>query len=95
MLPSALLADLQAAFPPERFYTDPADCYAYAYDNSRKIFPPDAVLFPANAQEVQHAILQCNRYKIPLIPRGRGTGTAGGSLPEIGGIALSSPNLAC
>jgi D-lactate dehydrogenase len=89
MLPSALLADLQAAFPPERFYTDPADCYAYAYDNSRKIFPPDAVLFPANAQEVQHAILQCNRYKIPLIPRGRGTGTAGGSLPEIGGIALS------
>lgn len=89
MLPSALRTDLQAAFPPERFYTDPADCYAYAYDNSRKIFPPDAVLFPTNAQEVQHAILQCNRYKIPLIPRGRGTGTAGGSLPEIGGIALS------
>lgn len=89
MLPPAFLADLQAAFPPERFYTDPVDCYAYAYDNSRKIFPPDAVLFPVDTQEVQYAVQLCNRYKTPLIPRGRGTGTAGGSLPEIGGIALS------
>lgn len=89
MLPPALLAGLQASFPSERIYTDPADCYAYAYDNSRKIFPPDAVLFPVSTQEVQHAVRLCNQYKTPLIPRGRGTGTAGGSLPEVGGIALS------
>ena len=89
MLPPALLTGLQASFPSERIYTDPADCYAYAYDNSRKIFPPDAVLFPVNTQEVQHVVRLCNQYKTPLIPRGRGTGTAGGSLPEVGGIALS------
>lgn len=89
MLPANLLADLQGAFPPNRFYTDPVDCYTYAYDNSRKIFPPDAVLFPLTTQEVQHIVSLCNQYRIPLIPRGRGTGTAGGSLPEFGGIALS------
>ncbi len=89
MLPSNLLVDLQNAFSPDRFYTDPVDCYAYAYDNSRKIFPPDAVLFPLTADEIQHVVLLCNQYKVPLIPRGRGTGTAGGSLPEFGGIVLS------
>jgi len=89
MLPAGLLLDLQKTFPPDRFYTDPIDCYSYAYDNSRKIFPPDAVLFPLTAQEIQQIVLLCNRYKIPLVPRGRGTGTAGGSLPERGGIALS------
>ncbi len=89
MLPTNLLVDLHNTYPPDRFYTDPVDCYSYAYDNSRKIFPPDAVLFPLTATEIQHVILLCNQYKIPLIPRGRGTGTAGGSLPEQGGIVLS------
>lgn len=89
MLPASLLADLQRTFSSDRFYTDPVDCYAYAYDNSRKIFPPDAVLFPLTPEEVQRIVLLCNQYQVPLIPRGRGTGTAGGSLPELGGIALS------
>ncbi|WP_295627745.1 FAD-linked oxidase C-terminal domain-containing protein [uncultured Nitrosomonas sp.] len=89
MLPANLVAKLQRAFPSDRFYTDPADCYSYAYDNSRKIFPPDAVLFPLTTKEVCHIVSLCNQYHVPLIPRGRGTGTAGGSLPEFGGIALS------
>ncbi|MDV6346160.1 FAD-linked oxidase C-terminal domain-containing protein [Nitrosomonas sp. Is35] len=89
MLPENLLVELHATFPPDRFYTDPVDCYAYAYDNSRKIFPPDAVLFPLTTAEVKNIVTLCNRYRVPLIPRGRGTGTAGGSLPELGGIALS------
>ncbi len=89
MLPVNLLTELRNAFPPDRLYTDPVDCYSYAYDNSRKIFPPDAVLFPLTTNEVQHIVALCNQYHIPLIPRGRGTGTAGGSLPEMGGIALS------
>lgn len=89
MLSAKLIAALQDIFPPERFHRDPIDCYAYAYDNSRKIFPPDAVVFPLTSKEIQHTIILCNHYQVPLIPRGRGTGTAGGSLPEQGGIALS------
>ncbi len=89
MLPVDLVADLSAVFPADRFYTDPVDCYTYAYDNSRKIFPPDAVLFPHTVEEVQRIVILCNQYGTALIPRGRGTGTAGGSLAEQGGIALS------
>lgn len=89
MLLANLLTELQRTFPPDRFYTDPVDCYSYAYDNSRKIFPPDAVLFPLTTEEVRQIVSLCNEYHVPLIPRGRGTGTAGGSLPEFGGIALS------
>lgn len=89
MLPADLRKQLDRIFPPERFFTDPVDCYAYAYDNSRKIFPPDAVVFPLSAEEIQQTVQLCNKFQVPIIPRGRGTGTAGGSLPEFGGIALS------
>ncbi|MBX3639543.1 MAG: FAD-binding protein [Nitrosomonas sp.] len=89
MLSTDLHTALQNIFPPEQLYTDPVDCYAYAYDNSKKIFPPQAVVFPLNAEEIQAVVSLCNLHKIPLVPRGRGTGTSGGSLPEQGGIVLS------
>jgi D-lactate dehydrogenase len=89
MIASRFLAELSNVLPPGRILTDPVDCYAYAYDNSRKIFPPEAVAFPINAEEVKAIVLICNEHNVPLTPRGRGTGTSGGSLPERGGVALS------
>lgn len=89
MLPSSLLASLQSLFGADRLLTDPVDCYAYAYDNSRNFKPPLAVVFPTTAVEVQAVVKLCCEYKMPVVPRGGGTGTAGGSVPEQGGIALS------
>jgi D-lactate dehydrogenase (quinone) len=89
MLPASLLTALQMQFPPDRLFTDPVDCYAYAYDNSRNFRPPQAVVFALSAEDVQSAVRLCNQHQIPLVPRGRGTGTAGGSVPEQGGVALS------
>lgn len=89
MLPQPLLAALTALLPADRLFTDPVDCYAYAYDNSKRFHPPAAVVFPLTADEVQAIVALCNEYQVPLTPRGRGTGTAGGSTPEQGGIALS------
>ena len=51
--------------------------------------PPDAVVFPLDSNEIRSLILLCNEYDVPVTPRGRGTGTAGGSIPERGGVALS------
>lgn len=84
-----LISSLQSLFPPDRIFTDPVDCYAYSYDNSRNFRPPIAVVFPLTAEEVQAVVRLCNEHKIPVVPRGRGTGTAGGSVPEQGGVALS------
>ncbi len=89
MLPVELVSALSAMLPPDRFYTDPVDCYAYAYDNSRKIYPPQAVVFPLDTDEVHTIVTLCNRHKTPLVPRGRGTGTSGGCLAVQGGIAIS------
>src|SRR5688572_32723870 len=89
MLEAGFAARLGCLLPSDRFFTDPVDCYAYAYDNTRKIFPPDAVVFPVTALEVQAIVRLCNKYATPLTPRGRGTGTSGGSLPEQGGVVLS------
>jgi D-lactate dehydrogenase len=80
---------LTQLMPKDRVYTDPVDCYAYAYDNSRNYHAPIAVVFPLNVEEVQSVIKLCNLHKVPVVPRGRGTGTAGGSVPEAGGVALS------
>lgn len=89
MLSVDFVTQLRNLLPSDRLLTDPVDCYAYAYDNSRKIFPPAAVAFPVTAMEVQSIVTLCNDHGIPLTPRGRGTGTSGGSLPERGGVALS------
>ena len=82
------LAKLSKLLPQDRVYTDPVDCYAYAYDNSRNYHSPIAVVFPLTIEEVQAVVKLCNQYQIPVVPRGRGTGTAGGSVPESGGVAL-------
>lgn len=83
------LAALSGVFPQDRLLSDPVDCYAYAYDNSRIFHQPIAVVFPLTAEEVQTVIRFANRFKVPVVPRGRGTGTAGGSVPEAGGVVLS------
>ena len=89
MAATDFLAKLAQLLPKDRLYTDPVDCYAYAYDNSRIFHSPLAVAFPIHAEEVQAVIRLCNAENVPVVPRGRGTGTAGGSVPEVGGVALS------
>ncbi len=89
MLPTDFISALSTLLPVECLLTDPVECYSYAYDNSRKIFPPDAVVFPRSSDEIQSIIKLCNQFKIPITPRGRGTGTAGGCLAEQGGVSLS------
>jgi D-lactate dehydrogenase len=89
MLSTDFVTQLRSLIPANRIFTDPVDCFAYAYDNSRRYFPPEAVVFPITDLEVQAILSLCNEYHVPATPRGRGTGTAGGSLPEQGGIALS------
>ena len=79
MLPPVFLAKLKSLLPPDGLLTDPVDCYAYAYDNSRKIFPPEAVAFATDEKQVQQIVWLCVEHDVPLIARGRGTGTAGGA----------------
>jgi D-lactate dehydrogenase len=69
--------------------TEPADCWAYGYDNSKRHALPEAVAFPTRHGEVAAIVRLCNEYRVPLTPRGRGTGTTGAVVPLEGGLTMS------
>lgn len=83
------ITDLTAILPADRLLTNPADCFAYSFDNSRKYQPPQAVAFPLSTEEVAAIMRCCAQHQVPVTPRGRGTGTAGGSIPVAGGLLMS------
>ena len=66
----------------------------YAHDETEDLyFFPDVVIKPANAEEISAILKICNQYKIPVTPRGAGTGLSGGALPHLGGVLLSMERL--
>ncbi|BDB65342.1 glycolate oxidase subunit GlcD [Helicobacter cinaedi] len=73
----------------ENCYDDKAHLVAYCYDATRERYEPDAVVFPRNEQDVSAVLAYCNDQKIPVIPRGAGSGFTGGALPVKGGIILA------
>lgn len=88
-LPDRALRTLAAIVGPDRLLTDPADCLPYGYDNSRRQSQPDAVAFPDTHEQVRDIVRLCNEAGIFLVPRGRGTGTTGATVPVRGGLVLS------
>ena len=53
----------------------------------------DAVVIPSTADEVAEVMKWCYQHNVPLIPRGGGTGYAGGAVPISGGVVLSLERL--
>jgi glycolate oxidase subunit GlcD len=49
----------------------------------------DAVVLPRSTAEVERAVSWCYEHEVPIVPRGGGTGFAGGSVPVDGGVVLS------
>jgi D-lactate dehydrogenase len=88
-LPPETLRALASALGEGGLLTDPADCWPYGYDNSRRQALPQAVGFVTEPSQVATVVALCNRERIPLIARGRGTGTTGATVPDRGGIVLS------
>lgn len=66
------------------------DLEKYAHDHTEDLkFYPEVVLLPSNSQEISLLLSYCNEHKIPVTPRGAGTGLSGGALPIKGGVCLS------
>ncbi|MCF6323632.1 MAG: FAD-binding protein [Gammaproteobacteria bacterium] len=84
-----LLAALRTIVGNENLLHDPADCWPYGYDNSRREALPEAVLFPQDHAQTLKVIQFCNRHKIAVTARGKGTGTTGATVPLFGGVVLS------
>lgn len=88
-LPAPFLARLKEIFPAGSLFTEPADCWVYGYDNSKRQVLPEAVVFPTSHEQAAALVRACHGYKIPLTARGRGTGTTGATVPLFGGVVAS------
>jgi glycolate oxidase len=88
MLASHIVAELKRLLGPENVATDLQDLICYGYDATQMEFLPDAVVHPADPEEVALVLKLANRELIPVFPRGAGSGFTGGALPKGGGIVL-------
>ena len=67
------------------------DMESYCGDESPTSTPhyPEVVVKPDCTEEVSRVLALANAEKIPVTPRGAGTGVSGGAVPIKGGIVLS------
>ena len=66
----------------------------YAHDETENLYYlPDVVIKPRTAEEISEIMKICNAKKIPVTPRGAGTGLSGGALPHLGGVVLAMERL--
>jgi len=73
--------------------TAKADLICYSYDATQQKFLPDVVVHPADAEQISLIMKMANAEKIPVFPRGAGSGFSGGSLPTRGGIVLTTERM--
>lgn len=75
-------------------FVDEEVLHNYAHDETEDLhFLPDVVIKPGSANEISAILNICNQYKIPVTPRGAGTGLSGGALPHLGGVLMSIERL--
>lgn len=66
----------------------------YAHDQTENLhFLPGVVLKVRTAEEISEVMKICNSNKIPVTPRGAGTGLSGGALPDLGGVLISTERM--
>ncbi|MPY92023.1 MAG: FAD-binding protein [Acidimicrobiia bacterium] len=78
----SLVSALQAALPPGSVHHDPLELALYGRDASLERGEVAAVCFPTTAAEVQACVRVAVAHGRAFVPRGAGTGLAGGAVPQ-------------
>jgi glycolate oxidase len=86
-----LAEQLSAALPADRVLTDPDAMAGYLHDEAEwaPFEPPLAVARPRSTAEVQEVVRFCLAHRLPLLPRGAGTGLSGGANATAGSVVIS------
>lgn len=75
-------------------FVDEESLNIYAHDETENLhYPPEVVIKPRTAEEISAILKICNANKIPVTPRGAGTGLSGGALAHLGGVLLSTERM--
>jgi glycolate oxidase len=70
---------------------DPEVLERYSRDESGTFYArfPEAVVKPESVREIREIISFASEYRIPITPRGAGSGVVGGAVPLRGGVVLA------
>jgi hypothetical protein len=80
------IEELQTIFSNKNVLTEVEDMLAYSYDASHVEIQPEAVVFATTSEQISQLMKFAYREKIPVTPRGQGSGLSGGSVPFKKGI---------
>jgi glycolate oxidase len=83
-----VLKELREIVGPENVTTALTDRITHSYDATQERHLPEVVVYAGSTAEVSSVLKLANRHRIPVLPRGAGSGFAGGTLPVKGGIVL-------
>ena len=89
MLAEHILKQLTDITGPEYVSAARVDRITHSFDATQQQFLPDVVVHPGNGEEISRIVRLANKERIPVLPRGAGSGFTGGSLPVRGGIVLA------
>ena len=93
MTESRIVAALKEIVGVDQVSTEHADRICYSYDATQQKFLPDVVVHPQTTAQISRIMRLANVEKIPVFPRGAGSGFTGGSLPTRGGIVLTTEQM--
>src|SRR5439155_596781 len=84
-----LIRELRAVVGDEYVLGEKEDVIVYEQDGSIMQAMPEIVVLPGSAEEVATVVRAAKQANVPIVPRGSGTGLAGGAVPAEGGVVIS------
>ena len=88
-----LISALRATVGDRFVLIEKEDVIVYEQDGSIFQVMPEIVALPSNVEQVSTVVKLAKQANVPIVPRGSGTGLAGGAVPAEGGIVLSLARL--
>ena len=90
---AALVDELRAAIDPQRVRSGPTELSLYRRDASNMQGATSVVCLPVSTAEVQACVRIAARHGVPFVPRGSGTGLAGGAVPLDGAVVIATSKM--
>jgi glycolate oxidase len=90
---AVLVDELRAALDPARVRSGPTELSLYRRDASNMEGATSVVCLPLTSAEVQACVRIAVRHGVPFVPRGSGTGLAGGAVPLDGAVVIATSKM--
>ena len=76
-----IIHEISAIVGEDNFSNHNSMCYVYSHDASPYTGKAIGVVKPESVDEICEILKIANKYKIPVVPRGLGSGNRGGAIP--------------